>query len=494
MSSMGGAPSVETPQLVPGGALRRVSVRSLHATLDRLFPELAATRPAYPPDTFKRYDTELGLDPGLAFAETTAVVMADLVKQARKNPNVWARVRTCAATADAAACVGEFYDAWAPRLLRRPGVAEERAELVGLASQDLGDVDELLAVALETLLRHPEFTHRVELGEGSGPQRSLAQHEIQSRMAYLLWGEAPDDTLRSVAADLKDPNARLTLAKEMLAEPRGQRQILDYHSQWIGFFAMPRGGIGQDMWDEASALIRRVVFEGVPYEQLFLSEETYLTPALAEHYGLPAPTVPGWTSTAGSGRLGLFGQGAFLQAFSNIADTSPVKRGKNVLSRFLCIDIDLPENADVNVDAQPQAGQCRAQFFREVHAAGPCAGCHIVMDGVGFALETFDKTGKPRTHEPDAPHCPLDGRGVLNGVPIDGAAGLAKAITEDAALDACIAKNALQFALGVSPSDSAEGRAWIKDLTARYVASGGRFDSLLLGMVEQPQFVQVAPR
>ncbi|MEN9578807.1 MAG: hypothetical protein RJA70_1816, partial [Pseudomonadota bacterium] len=476
----GAGPEVPTPAestlLVPGGALRRISVRSLHATLDRLFPELAASRPSFPPDGFSRFDTELTLDMGLSFVEATAVVMGDLVKQARLNAQVWSRIRTCTPTADAATCLGEFYDAWAPRLLRRPGNVDERASLVALAAKDLGDTDELLGMALETLLRHPEFTHRVELGEGTAPQRDLARHEIQSRLAYLLWGEAPDDDLRATSpADLSDAASRVAYAETLLNDPRARRQVIDYHAQWIGFATMPRSGLGQDMWEESSALVNRVVFEGVPYEQLFLSKESYLTPALAAHYGLPAPAAPGWTSTAGAGRLGLFGQGAFLQAYANVADTSPVKRGKNVLSRFLCLDIELPPNPGVNVDDQPEAGQCRVAFFRDTHATGACAGCHTVLDGVGFSLETFDKQGRARTHELDAPNCPLDGRGELFGAQFEGAAGLAQLVAEHPDLDACVAKNVAQFVLGVSPSQTPEGTGYVKALTEKYVAAGGDF-------------------
>lgn len=490
-----GVVPVFSDQLVPGGAFQRVSVRALHATLDQLFPELAATRPSYPPDAFARFDTERSLDTGLAFVETTAVVMGDLVKQARLNPQVWSRIRTCAPESDTAACLGELYDAWAPRLLRRPGSPEERAELVALAGKDLGSTDDVLAMAFEALLRNPEFTHRVELGEGDTAQRILAAHETLNRMAFLLWGEAPDDTLRNASPpNLSDAATRVEYAKKMLEDPRARRQIVDYHAQWIGYATMPRAGLGQDMWNETAALINRVVFEGAPYEQLFLSEESYLTPALAEHYGLPPIAAPGWTSTAGSGRLGLFGQGAFLQAYSNVADTSPVKRGKNVLSRFLCVDIELPPNVDVDLDVQPEPGQCRVEFFRETHAAGPCAGCHSVLDGVGFALETFDKTGKARTHETGSPDCPLDGVGSLAGVEFQGPAGLARTVATHDGVDECVVQNLAHFVLGVSPSQSPEGEKWVSSLKDKYLASGARFDSLLLDIVQRPEFALVAPR
>lgn len=495
----GNQPPAEPPpvsdSLVPGGALRRLPARSLNATLDGLFPELRDQRPGFPPDVYDLFDTDIkALDGGLAFLESGALVIKDLVKLARANAAVWSRVKTCANPSDTATCLGQMYDAWAPKLLRRPGNAEERNRFLALASVDLGETDDALAVALETLLRHPEFVYQVELGVGTGERRYLAHHEVQNRLAYLLWGEAPDEALRARAGDLFDSATRVELANEMLKDPRAIRQLQDYHAQWVGYATMGQAGLGADMLKESAALVERVIQGGLPYQQLFLSEETFVTPELAAHYGLPKLETAGWVSTAGSGRLGILGHGAFLQAFSNVADTSPAKRGKHVMRRFLCTSLEVPPNMLVDVDAMPKDGQCRTDFFKAEHAVGSCAGCHQILDGIGFALDIFDKTGQQRTHEPNKPDCALDGKGELAGTQIQGADGLARALASQPGLSSCIAGQLTHFVMGRDPSETPEGQALAKSLATTFETNGGRFAALLTDFVARPEFAQVAPR
>jgi hypothetical protein len=59
----------------------------------------------------------------------------------------------------------------------------------------------------------------------------------------------------------------------------------------------------------------------------------------------------------------------------------------------------------------------------EKHRANPtCAGCHRVMDPIGFALESYDGIGRWRKTEDGAP---IDTSGTLfNGATVDGVVGL----------------------------------------------------------------------
>ena len=56
----------------------------------------------------------------------------------------------------------------------------------------------------------------------------------------------------------------------------------------------------------------------------------------------------------------------------------------------------------------------------EQHRANPvCAGCHSVMDPIGFALENFDAIGRWRAKEDGAPSTPSGT--LFNGAKLDGA-------------------------------------------------------------------------
>ena len=98
-------------------------------------------------------------------------------------------------------------------------------------------------------------------------------------------------------------------------------------------------------------------------------------------------------------RRGLLGQASILTVTSYPNRTSPVQRGKWILTNMLGTPPQPPppnvpplkENSD---GAKPLSLRERM----EAHRANPvCAGCHKVMDPIGFALENFDAVGRWRT-------------------------------------------------------------------------------------------------
>jgi len=76
------------------------------------------------------------------------------------------------------------------------------------------------------------------------------------------------------------------------------------------------------------------------------------------------------------------------------------------------------------------AGESKTLSVRErlaLHRANqPCAGCHRLMDPVGFSLENFDAVGRWRTIEENKP---IDSTGALpDGTTFQGVDGLQKAL------------------------------------------------------------------
>jgi hypothetical protein len=63
----------------------------------------------------------------------------------------------------------------------------------------------------------------------------------------------------------------------------------------------------------------------------------------------------------------------------------------------------------------------------EQHRQNPvCASCHKLMDPLGFAMENFDAVGTWRTADAGTP---IDATGLfIDGTPLDGVAGLRRAI------------------------------------------------------------------
>ena len=97
-----------------------------------------------------------------------------------------------------------------------------------------------------------------------------------------------------------------------------------------------------------------------------------------------------------SARWGLLSRSAILMAAAYPNRTSPVLRGKFVLTYIEGVP---PANPPPGVPAltDKDIGTTKAHSVRELmakHRASPtCSACHSVMDPVGFALENFDAVG-----------------------------------------------------------------------------------------------------
>ena len=101
-------------------------------------------------------------------------------------------------------------------------------------------------------------------------------------------------------------------------------------------------------------------------------------------------------------RRGILGHGSVLTATSYANRTSPVKRGVWVLENLLGAPpppppADVPGLEDSDTVADPTDPDSRPRSVRERmerHRTDPvCASCHVRMDPLGFALESFDAIG-----------------------------------------------------------------------------------------------------
>ena len=137
--------------------------------------------------------------------------------------------------------------------------------------------------------------------------------------------------------------------------------------------------------------------------ELLTADYTFVNERLARHYGIPNiygrqfRRVP-VTSDA---RRGLLGHGSILTVTSQPNRTSPVLRGKWILDNLLGTPpppppADVPPLKENSERERPLT--MREQM--EEHRANPaCAGCHKLMDPLGFALENFDGVGAWRTSD-----------------------------------------------------------------------------------------------
>jgi hypothetical protein len=114
-----------------------------------------------------------------------------------------------------------------------------------------------------------------------------------------------------------------------------------------------------------------------------------------------------------------------------------------------------------------------------------CAGCHKVMDPIGFALENFDAVGQWRTEDDGAR---IDPSGVLyNGARVDGPVQLREMLASHPdVFTGVLTEKLLTYALGrgIDAYDMPAVRGIVRDAQARDY----RFSAIVLGIAESTPF------
>ncbi len=356
-------------------------------------------------------------------ADVAARLIADV---ARKT-----KVLGCTAgptASDVEACLRIFLAKAGRGLLRRSLAADEIERFAAAASaaavQD-GNADSGVSLLVMALLQHPEFLFRLESGTPlGGGLRKLSDREWLTRTSLALTGTAPEsDWILAVERNgVADAVARRAIVETIWKSPRTLKQLDRFHAMWLSYEKLPHAtALVQSMRIESKALLEHVAFaNNSPWIGLLTSPKTYVDASLAAHYGLPAPAggAPGWVDYGTSGRAGILSQGSFLSlGAKQNGETSPTIRGKLVRERLFC-QIVPPPPPNVNVDEPPEStdgSPCKKARYSSHASSGACAGCHKLMDPIGFGLEAFDAAGRPRATDKDLPECPIDGKGEIAG-------------------------------------------------------------------------------
>jgi hypothetical protein len=224
---------------------------------------------------------------------------------------------------------------------------------------------------------------------------------------------------------------------------------------------------------------------GVP--ELLSANYTFVNERLAKHYGIPNVYGSRFRRIEYEGRGGLLRQGSVLIVTSYATRTSPVIRGKWILENIL--GVPPPPPPPVVPPLKENEGSMKGLSVRErlaLHRANmPCAGCHRLMDPVGFSLENYDAVGRWRTIEEEKP---IDATGGLpDGSTFEGVAGLQKAVLSRPELFvSTFTEKLLTYALGrgVEYYDAPAVRNIVADARTKDY----RFSSVILGIVNSTPF------
>ncbi|MEY2599643.1 MAG: hypothetical protein RLZZ142_1902 [Verrucomicrobiota bacterium] len=324
------------------------------------------------------------------------------------NPGKDLRVVSANPETDARTLVGRFLT----RVFRRPAEEAEIEEHVRFAMDKMHQgkpFDEALRSAYKLALCAPEFLF---LDEKPGP---LTDHAIASRLSYALWGTSPDDVLRTLAAQgqLHEPGILREQTERLLKDPRSRRFTQSFLGSWLNLreidFTQPDVKLYPEfehylqvsMLGESEAFFEAMLQGDLSVSHVVQSPFAILNERLAEHYGIPGVRgdfLRRVELPPGSHRGGVITQGAPLKVSANGTTTSPVVRGAYILERILGTPPDPPPKNVAAIEPDIRGATTIREQLDKHRSQPACASCHAKLDPPGFALESFDVTGRWRTH------------------------------------------------------------------------------------------------
>jgi hypothetical protein len=372
-----------------------------------------------------------------------------------------------------------------------------------------GNFDEGVRSAVARLIVSPFFLFRVETdADDAAPGSDSAVDGIAmaSRLSFFLWSSAPDEELLELAenGDIEAADVRNEQVRRMLADSRSDAFVDNFVGQWLQLRNLDKmarpdllmfpdfdDNLRQAFRQETEMLFAHVLRENRPVHELISANYTFVNERLARHYGIEGVYGPRFrrVELTDPNRFGLFGHGSLLAITSASSRTSPIMRGKFVLTEFWN---NPPPPAPANVPSLEESAPAdRPSTVREQlerHRNDPaCAICHNVIDPVGFALENFDVDGSWRSLTKDGLN--IDTTGILlDGTPVDGPQALREALLKDPELFATtVTEKMLVYALGrgLDPKDMPVVRSIVRNAAEHNYT----LISIVLGIIDSYPFL-----
>ncbi len=392
---------------------------------------------------------------------------------------------------DPDACAHAFIEDWGRLAFRRPLAASESDMLLGLYAEGSEDGFETgIRMVLRAALQSPDFLYVLELSDGE-----LSGYELATRLSFFLWNTIPDGALLDAAeaGELDDPQAFELRARQMLDDPRASEAMADFHAQWFGTRDLAEIDDAQDltpelvesMQAETDAFVSDVILDGDGLlDTLFGASHSLVDDRTAELYGTDEV---GRVELDPARRRGVLTQPAVLASHTTV-----VTRGAFIRRVVLCQDIPTPP-ADVDTsvgDAEP--GESPREHW-EAHLTDPsCAGCHLLLDPLGWGFDHYDALGRWRDAHSGFP---VDATGELTGTsvggPFDGAPELIDLLLQTEQLPSCVTTNWWRYSTG---RDWDESETCLQEhLNDAFLESGGDIRELLVDIATSDAFRRAAP-
>jgi hypothetical protein len=506
----------------PGGApLRRLTRFEYNNTVRDLLRDTTSPASVFPSELSGNGFANDALQQPVSslLAKNYADAAAALAATATATPAALGLLAPCGSsvtTATEASCGRTIIETFVPQAYRRPLVAGEADEYQALFEtvRTANGFASAVAAVIEAALQAPDFLYRVEFGVADSGNPALKRptgHEMATRLSYLFLGSQPDAALTAAAAsgELLTNAGVLAQAQRLIGVDKTRevvtyffRNLLPYYSETQSItrtqatFPDFSGAIGALMREETSTFLDKEVFEGPgTWTNILTAPYTYVNATLAAYYGIPNVTGDAFqkVNTDPTQRLGLLTQGALMVGTTVTDFTNPVRRGGFIINELMCRHMELPTDPEILAQVKPPdpysapTGRQRYSIHSE---QGVCAGCHAVLDPLGFALENYDAVGRYRATENDVV---IDASGEVPDMPngaVSGPIELAQKLAANEEVQNCFASKWLDFAYGQTlHADHAADQCSREQLAAAFRASGFNVKQLLVDLTQTDGFL-----
>ena len=397
----------------------------------------------------------------------------------------------------------------ATRAFRRPVDKVTYEKLMQLAEaalkQEQVSLEEAISRTTIAILVSPHFLLRAEYQPAAGSQSDvfpLDDYALAARLSFFLWSSIPDQTLFQLASEGRLHGELRSQVKRMLADAKADRFARSFVGQWLRTREVEGvhkeqelretlGHLRPIMRRETEMFFAHVMRSDVDVMELITADYSFLDEQLAEYYGVPGVEgkrmrrvrFPEYHP-----RGGVLTHGSILLVTSNPDRSSPVKRGRFILDNILGTPSP-PAPPDVPDLEEVTKGVSWHMSLREqlaLHREDPvCASCHDRMDPLGLGLENFDAIGLWREDEDGFP---IDASGELaSGEKFTGIEQLREILGQKRRLFyRCLTRKLMIYALGrgIDYTDTPV----VEEIVEKMLDEDASFLTLLLGIVESPQF------
>jgi hypothetical protein len=502
---------------IPHVVLRRLTHRQYDNTIRDLLKDLSNPAEQFPPEDFvngfKNQYQALSVSPILAEAYSRAAER--LAANAFRRGDSRGLIPCKPASDVDTRCATEFIRTFGLRAFRRPLESEEQSRYLTIFQGEKSFLAGAQAV-IETMLQSPAFLFWLE----ETPNPKWKAYAQACRLSYFLWDSTPDDSLleRAGQGALNSPDGVERIARRMLDDAKARDGVDEFVAEWLRFdrvlaasrerrlYPLFNRELALAMTEEAKRFIGDLVWNDRNFMQAFTASYTFINSDLAAVYKLPPPShdFQRVEFSRESERAGLLGQALFLTLSSKPDETAPTGRGLFVREQFLCQQVPPPPpGVDTNLPPVEESRPITNRERMAMHTTNQaCAGCHNLIDPIGFGLEKFDAIGARREKhkllfypnltgvaarraKPKEVDLELDTKGWVAGLPdsqFTSPRQLGELLARSPQCQECVVKQVFRYMSG--RQDTPADRAMLSRVLEEFRKSDYHFKELLISLVK----------